>query len=136
MPYRHFENFSWNRDPEIKVLKEVARELKTMTGEEFTASLIDAGILTKSGKRLTKPYRELYEEDMAIIAAAEARQPTTHCECGRPLPDRRAPPAPVQEAAKPVAARASRPKRKAMGTRRKATVSPRRSTPARPKRRP
>jgi hypothetical protein len=126
MPSRRFHNFSNpERDRELKLMRSVFREVRTMTDEEFTASLIRAGILTKSGKRLTKPFRELYEQDMAIIEAANAREP--RCECGRPLPGA-APPAPAQ---------ASSRKHKAPTPRRRSTtVSPRRSTTARHKRRP
>lgn len=126
MPSRRFHNFSNpDRDRELKLMRSVFREVKTMTDEEFTASLIDAGILTKSGKRLTKPFRELYEQDMAIIEAANAREP--RCECGRPLPG----------AAPPDAAQATSRKHQAPAPRRKATPVPaRRATAARHKRRP
>lgn len=126
MPSRRFHNFSNpDRDRELKLMRSVFREVKTMTDEEFTASLIDAGILTKSGKRLTKPFRELYEQDMAIIEAANAREPK--CECGRPLPGA-APPAPVQVSSR---------KHQAPAPRRNATPVPaRRATAARHKRRP
>lgn len=72
MPPKRPRYFSMHDDDDFKVLRETSQSLKTMTQEEFHASLIDVGMITKSG-RLTKPFRELYEQDMAIIEASNAR---------------------------------------------------------------
>jgi uncharacterized membrane protein len=137
-----FNNFSLYDDEEIKALKAVTRSLKAMTPEEGRASLIDAGIITKTG-RLTKPYRELYKEDMEAIEAANAREamkaagaPGTPeappaLRASQPAPTRRRTTASHRKPGAPGKKQAAASPRKAAAPRKQGAVSERKSLASR-----
>lgn len=150
MPSKRPKYFSMHDDEEFKVLDAVGRSLETMTEEEFTASLIRAGMITKSG-RLTKPFRELYEADMAIIEAHNARlareqglaQPTPAPGTPGHMPGRAQPAshepraaAPRRKAAAASRRKAAAPVKKTAAPRRKSAASHRAASTTRRKRRP